>query len=133
MVKLMVSVRRDFSKFIVHDFHREQILGACRIEDSRKTTNQEKNDMLLCLQYYFNGVPLLKNGDVFDINYALCAAFSYVTASAEVRRWIESDQESFGITLSLDLENCTCNLCCTSTEEWYRRNQLFEASVSDPS
>jgi hypothetical protein len=129
VIKFIVTIKSDFTKVLIQQFHREQVLGACGMEDAQKTTEQEKNEMLLALDYYFSGIPFITNGRVCTNNDVLYAAFALVTASDLVRKWVEKRDQPFGITLDLDLNTHTYKLYCDSVEGWYRRNRLFEARL----
>ena len=46
MIKFIVTVKSDFSKVLNREISRENLLGACRMEDGKITTQEEKNDAL---------------------------------------------------------------------------------------
>ena len=129
MIKFIVTVKNDFSKFFIRELKREALLGACRIEDERVTTQEEKDDVLNLLKCYFKGIPFEKNGQTDtteDISYA---AFFYISASPLVRKWVEGHFHPFGITLELDLEQNTTKILCSSIDDWFRMNNLYQFKI----
>ena len=125
MIKFIVTVKSDFSKVLIREISRENLLGACRMEDGQITTQEEKNDVLNALTYYFKGMPFITNGHIATSSDAHIAAFIYITASPPVRKWVEERFYPFGITLELDLEHHTTNILCSSIDDWLRINRLF--------
>lgn len=130
MISLIVTVKDDFTKVLLQEFQREQILGACREEDNRITTRQEINEMHLCLEYYFSGIPFNNNERFGTKDDALYAAFGIVTASEYVRNWAETYEQDFGITLDLDLDTRTSKILCSPMQEWLKINRLFKIPVN---
>jgi hypothetical protein len=125
-IKFIVTVKNDFSKFFIRDISRENLLGACRMEDDQITNQEEKNDVLSALKCHFKGIPFKTNGRIAtmeDIDYA---AFFYVSASPLVRKWVEGNKKPFGITLELDLEQHTTNILCSSIDDWFGMNNLYQ-------
>ena len=125
MIKFIVTVKSDFSKVLMRDISRENLLGACRMEDDRITTQEEKNDVLNALKYHFYSRPFITNGRIATIDDIHYAAFFYITASPLVRRWAEERIHPFGITLELDLEQHETNILCSSIDDWLKINRLF--------
>ena len=125
MIKFIVTVKSDFSKVLIREISRENLLGACRMEDGQITTQEEKNDALNALKYYFNGMPFITNGRIATMKDIHYAAFFYITASPLVRKWVEEKEFPFGIKLELDLEHHTTNILCSSIDDWLRINRLF--------
>lgn len=129
LIKLFVKVKNDFSKFFIHELKRENVLGACRMEDDKITTQEEKDDVLNALSYYFKGIPFVTNGHIATDRDAYFAAFVYITASPLVRKWVEEKEFPFGITLELDLENYTTQILCSSINDWFRMNDLYQFKI----
>lgn len=128
-IMFIVTVKNDISKFLIREISREDLFGACRMEDDQITTQEEKNDVLNALTYYFKGIPFNRNGLVASISDAYFAAFVYVKASPLVRKWVEGHIAPFGITLELDLEQNTTNILCSSVDDWFRINNLYQFKV----
>ncbi len=124
-IMFIVTVKSDFSKVIMSEITRENLLGACRMEDGQITTQEEKNDVLNALTYHFNGMPFITNGRIATMKDIHYAAFFYITASPLVRKWVEEKEFPFGITLELDLEQHTTNILCSSIDDWMEINRLF--------
>jgi hypothetical protein len=120
----MCSVRNDFEKFFIQEFSPEQLLDACRLEDIQKTSEAEKNNLLLALEYYFHNIPFWSNGRLATRDDIMYAAFFYVSASPLVRKWIEERGDNFGISLILDLECRRLRILCSDIDEWKRINDL---------
>ena len=129
MIKFIVTEKNDFKKILLQEITREQLLGACRMEDAEQTTEEEKRVVLTCIEYYFNNIPFITNGHIGSRNDALYASFLYITASPDVRHWVEENNQPFGITLELDLEGHTTNLLCSSINDWMTINRLI--SIQD--
>lgn len=129
MIKFIVTVKNDFSKVLLQEITREQLLGACRMEDTVQSTEEEKSEVLTCLEYYFNDTPFIINGRISSINDALYSSFFYISASPLVRRWVEENNQSFGITLELDLVDHTTKILCSSINDWLSINRLI--SIND--
>ena len=125
MIKFIVTVKSDFSKVLMRDIRRENLLGACRMEDDRITTQEEKDDVLNVLKHHFYDRPFITNGRIATIDDIHYAAFCYITASPLVRKWAEGYIQPFGITLELDLEQHTTKIFCSSIDDWLRINRLF--------
>ena len=127
MIKFMCSVENEFNKFFIQEFSPQGVLGACQLEDTHETTELEKKDLLLCLKYFFNGIPFNCNGLPGGVKkHAMYAAFSLVTTSQTVRKWIEEKGDNFGISLVLDLECGGYKLICSSIPDWMKFNDLTE-------
>lgn len=129
MIKFIVTVKNDFSKFFIQELKREILLAACRMEDERISTQEEKNDVLDALKCHFKGISFKTNGrtaTMEDINYA---AFFYITTSPLVRKWVEGHIPPFGITLELDLEQHKTKILCSSVDDWFRMNNLYQLKV----
>ena len=124
-IKFIVKVKNDFSKFFIREISRENLLGACRMEDGRITTQEEKDDVLNGLKCHFKGIPFITNGRIATMEDIGYAAFFYITASPLVRKWAEGYIHPFGISLELDLELHTTNIVCSSIDDWLRINRLF--------
>ena len=124
MIHFMCSVRNDFEKFFIQEFSPEQLLDACRLEDIQKTSEAEKNNLLLALEYYFHNIPFWSNGRLATRDDIMYAAFFYVSASPLVRKWIEERGDNFGISLILDLECRRLRILCSDIDEWKRINDL---------
>ena len=45
-IMFIVTVKNDISKFLMREISRENLFGACRMEDEQITTQEEKNDVL---------------------------------------------------------------------------------------
>jgi hypothetical protein len=124
-IMFIVTVKNDISKVLIREISRENLFGACRMEDDQITTQEEKNNVLKALVNHFNGIPFITNGRMArkeDIHYA---ALFYISASPLVRKWVEEKEFPFGITLELDLEHHTTNILCSSIDDWLRINRLF--------
>jgi hypothetical protein len=128
-IKLIVKVKNDFSKFFIQELNRENLLGACRMEDDQITTQEEKDDVLNALSYHFKGIPFITNGHFAKSSDAHYAAFVYITASPLVRKWAEGHLHPFGITLELDLEKYTTQILCSSIDDWFRINNLYQFKI----
>ena len=63
-IMFIVTVKNDISKFLMREISRENLFGACRMEDEQNTTQEEKNDVLKALTYYFKGMPFITNGHI---------------------------------------------------------------------
>ena len=129
VIKLMVKVKNDFSKFFIQELNRENLLGACRMEDDQKTTQDEKNVVLVGLTYHFNGISFKTNGRTATLEDIHYAAFFYVSGSPLVRKWVEEKEFPFGITLELDLANHTTQILCSSIDDWFRINNLYQFKI----
>ncbi len=125
MIQFIVTVKNDFRKVLLRELSREQLLGACRMEDTIQTNEEEKTEVLTVMEYYFNNITFITNGHIGSRYDALDASFFYITASPDVRHWVEEKNEPFGITLELDLEEHTANLQCSSIEDWMKINRLI--------
>jgi hypothetical protein len=125
-IMFIVTVKNDFSKFLIRELKREALLGACRMEDERITTQEEKNDVLNALTYHFNGIPFITNGRIATLEDIHYAAFFYVSGSPLVRKWVEEKEFPFGITLELDLEQHKTKILCSSIDDWFRMNNLYQ-------
>ena len=125
MIKYIVTVKNDFTKVLLGELIREQLLGACRMEDTQRTTEEEKKEVLTCMEYHFNNIPFISNGHIGTKDDALYSSFFYITASPVVRRWVEKNNQPFGITLELDLDQHTANIKCSSIKEWLKINRLI--------
>jgi hypothetical protein len=128
-IMFIVTVKNDISKFLMREISRENLFGACRMEDEQITTQEEKNDVLNALTYYFKGMPFITNGHIATSSDAHIAAFIYITASPLVRKWVEERFYPFGITLELDLEEHTTNILCSSIDDWFRINNLYQFKI----
>jgi hypothetical protein len=129
-IMFIVTVKNDISKFLMREIRREDLFGACRMEDDQITTQEEKNDVLNALKYYFKGIPFITNGHVATSSDAYFAAFVYITASPLVRKWVEERFYPFGITLELDLEQHETNILCSSIDDWFRINNLYQFKIN---
>jgi len=128
-IMFIVTVKNDISKVLIREISRENLLGACRMEDGQNTTQEEKDDVINALTYHFNGMPFITNGRIAtmeDINYA---AFFYVSGSPLVRKWVEEKEFPFGITLEIDLEQHTTKILCSSIDDWFRMNNLYQFKI----
>jgi hypothetical protein len=128
-IMFIVTVKNDISKFLMREIRREDLFGACRMEDDQITTQEEKNDVLNALTYYFKGIPFITNGHVATSSDAYFAAFVYITASPLVRKWVEERFYPFGITLELDLEQHETNILCSSIDDWFKINNLYQFKI----
>lgn len=129
-IMFIVTVKNDISKFLMREIRREDLFGACRMEDDQITTQEEKNDVLNALSYYFKGIPFVTNGHIATDRDAYFAAFVYITASPLVRKWVEERFYPFGITLELDLEQHETNILCSSIDDWFRINNLYQFKIN---
>lgn len=129
-IMFIVTVKNDITKFIIREISRENLFGACRMEDDQITTQEEKNDVLNALKHHFNGIPFITNGHIATNRDAYFAAFVYITASPLVRKWVEGFYHPFGITLELDFEQHTTNIKCSSIDDWFRMNGLYQIEVN---
>jgi hypothetical protein len=125
-IMFIVTVKNDFSKVLIREIRRENLLGACRMEDGQITTQEEKNDVLNALTYHFNGIPFITNGRIASLEDIHYAAFFYVSGSPLVRKWVEEKEFPFGITLELDLEQHKTKILCSSIDDWFRMNNLYQ-------
>ena len=129
MIKFIVTVKNDFSKFLIREISRGNLLGACRMEDDQITTQEEENDLLDVLKCYFKSIPINingRNGTINDVHYA---SLDYISASPLVRKWVEGNVNRFGITLQLDLEQHTTIITCDTIDDWFRKNNLYQFKI----
>jgi hypothetical protein len=125
MINFIVTVKNDFSKALIREISRENLLGACRMEDGQITTQEEKDSVLNALKYHFYGRPFITKGRIATMEDIHYAALFYISASPLVRKWAEGYIHPFGITLELDLEQHTTKIFCSSIDDWLNINRLF--------